>query len=102
MRNQLLVKLHLYLKQYSKLHHHENLLAGYLTTLFTYCAITGESAVGQPYDFCDDSSLDPLFDLEAFREENYPGGASDTNFVEIFRSQADMDGLQQLVDTYLA
>ena len=82
--------------------HHENLLAGYLTTLFTYCAITGESAVGQPYDFCDDSSLDPLFDLEAFREENYPGGASDTNFVEIFRSQADMDGLQQLVDTYLA
>lgn len=82
--------------------HHENLLAGYLTTLFTYCAITGESAVGQPYDFCDDSSLDPLFDLEAFREENYPGGAGDTNFVEIFRSQADMTGLQQLVDSYLA
>ena len=82
--------------------HHENLLVGYLTTLFTYCAITGESAVGQPYDFCSDITLNALFDLEAFREKNYPGGAAETNFVEIFRSQADMAGLQQLVDTYLA
>jgi hypothetical protein len=80
--------------------HHENLLAGYLTTLFVYCAITGESAVGQPYDFCDNKELNPLFDLEAFREKNYPGAG--TNFVEIFRSEADMTGLQQLVDAYLA
>ena len=80
--------------------HHENLLAGYLTTLFVYCTITGESAVGQPYDFCDNKELNPLFDLEAFREKNYPGGG--TNFVEIFRSEADMKGLQQLVDEYLA
>lgn len=79
--------------------HHENLLAGYLTTLFVYCAITGESAVGQPYDFCDNKELNTLFDLEAFREKNYPGGG--TNFVEIFRSEADMKGLQQLVDEYL-
>lgn len=79
--------------------HHENLLAGYLTTLFVYCAITGESAVGQPYDFCDNKELNSLFDLEAFREKNYPGGG--TNFVEIFRSEADMKGLQQLVDEYL-
>ena len=82
--------------------HHENLLAGYLTTLFTYCAITGESAVGQPYDFCDNAELNKLFDLEAFRAENYPGGINSTNFVEIFRSEADMTGLQQLVDEYLA
>lgn len=82
--------------------HHENLLAGYITTLFVYCAITGDSAVGQPYDFCGDITRNPLFDLEAFREKNYPGGASQTNFVEIFRSEADMAGLQQLVDTYLA
>lgn len=82
--------------------HHENLLAGYITTLFVYCAITGESAVGQPYDFCDNIALNPLFDLEAFREKNYPGGVGQTNFVEIFRSEADMAGLQQLVDEYLA
>jgi len=81
--------------------HHENLLAGYLTTLFVYCAITGESAVGQPYDFCDNQELDPLFDLDAFQEKNYPHGGV-TNFAEIFRSPADMQGLQQLVDEYLA
>ena len=80
--------------------HHENLLAGYLTTLFVYCAITGETAVGQPYDFCDNKELNPLFDLDAFQEKNYPGGG--TNFAEIFRSEADMNGLQQLVDEYLA
>jgi hypothetical protein len=81
--------------------HHENLLAGYLTTLFVYCAITGESAVGQPYDFCDNPELNTLFDLEAFKAKNYPYDAP-TNFVEVFRSEADMAGLQQLVDEYLA
>ena len=82
--------------------HHENLLAGYITTLFTYCAITGETAVGLPYDFCDNAELNQLFDLEAFLEKNYPGGVHQTNFIEIFRSEADMTGLQQLVDEYLA
>lgn len=86
----------------SKDNHHENLLAGYLTTLFVYCAITGESAVGLPYGFCDDAALNALFDLEAFRKKNYPDDISATNFVEIFRSEADMAGLQQLVDEYLA
>lgn len=84
----------------SKDDHHENLLAGYITSLMVYCAITGESAVGQPYDFCDNSELNPLFDLDAFKEKNYPDGIS--NFVEIFRSEADMLGLQQLTDEYLA
>ncbi len=85
----------------SKDDHHENLLAGYLTTLFVYCAITGESAVGQPYDFCNDSSLNSLFDFELFKGKNYPDNGV-TNFIEIFESEADMQGLQQLTDQYLA
>lgn len=84
----------------SKDDHHENLLAGYITTLMVYCAITGESAVGQPYDFCDNAELNSLFDLEAFKTKNYPDNGQ-TNFVEIFRSEADMAGLQQLADQYL-
>jgi len=84
----------------SKDNHHENLLAGYITTLMVYCAITGESAVGQPYDFVNDSSLDPKFDLAAFKEKNYPDNGK-TNFVEAFASEADMQGFQQLVDQYL-
>lgn len=84
----------------SKDDHHENLLAGYLTTLMTYCAITGESAVGQPYDFCNNKEINALFDFAAFKEKNYPDGGV-TNFIEIFGSEADMAGLQQLADQYL-
>lgn len=85
----------------AKDNHHENPLAGYLTTLMAYCAITGESAVGQPYDFCWNKDLHKKFDLEAFRKNNYPDGA-ETNFIEVFHSPRDMLGLQQLADQYLA
>ena len=80
--------------------HHQNLLVGYLTALMVYCAITGESAVGQPYAFADDTSIHPNFDMEAFREEYYTHEPY-TNFVEIYRSESDMLGLQQLTDLYL-
>ena len=80
--------------------HHQNLLGGYLTTLMVYCAITGESAVGQPYDLCDNPKLNPSFDLEAFQAERYIHEPY-TNFVEVFRSEADMRGLQELTDLYL-
>ena len=81
--------------------HHQNLLAGYLTAMMTYCAITGESAVGQSYDFCDNSALNPKFDLEAFKAEYYTFDPY-TNFIEVFQSEPDMKGLQQLVDQYIA
>ena len=80
--------------------HHQNILAGYLTALMTYCAITGESAVGQDYSFCDDSTLHSSFDLENYREKYYVH-APETNFIEVFKSEADMKGLQQLIDEYL-
>jgi len=83
----------------SKDNHHENPLAGYITTLMTYCAITGESAVGQPYEFCYDKQLHKKFDLEAFKAANYPD--CNTNFIQVFHSKADMAGLQQLADQYL-
>ena len=80
--------------------HHQNLLVGYLTALMTYCAITGESAVGQPYAFADDNTLNPYFDMEAYKTQYYVYEPF-TNFVDIYRSEADMKGLQQLVDLYL-
>ena len=79
--------------------HHENPLAGYITTLMVYCAITGQRAEGQPFDFCFDKELHKKFDLEAFKKGNYPDG--ETNFIEVFQSPADMLGLQKLVDQYL-
>ncbi len=86
--------------------YHPNQLAGYITTLMTYCAITGESAVGQTYDFWNDTSLKPVglkdyfFDADAFVAKYYTKG--ETNYPAIFASPADMLGLQQLVDRYLA
>ena len=81
--------------------HHQNLLVGYLTAQMVYCAITGESAVGQPYTVADDSSLHPEFDMEAYQEKYYTYEPI-TNFVDIYRSESDMNGLQQLIDRYLA
>ena len=79
---------------------HQNILAGYLTSLMVYCAITGESAVGQPWEFTNDSSLNKAFGWEKKKAEHYSYNP-DTNFVEIFQSEADMHGLQQLADQYL-
>ena len=80
--------------------HHQNLLGGYLTTLMVYCAITGESAVGQPYALCDDPKLNANFDLE-YHQKTYYVYEPFTNFVEVFRSESDMRGLQELTDLYL-
>ena len=81
--------------------YHQNILAGYLTALMTYCILTGDSAVGQPYDFCDNPKIDSRFDLEVYQSKKYIYEPY-TNFVEVFRSEPDMLGLQQLVDQYIA
>lgn len=81
--------------------YHQNLLAGYLTAVMLYCAITGESAVGLPYDFCNDPSINPLFSFESYKKQYYCHDRF-TNFPEIFDSPEDMEGLQQLVDKYIA
>jgi hypothetical protein len=65
-----------------------------------YCAITGESAVGQPYGFADDRTIHPEFDMETYKTKYYVYEPF-TNFVDIYRSESDMNGLQQLIDRYL-
>ena len=85
----------------TKDNYHPNLLAGYLTTLFTYCAITGESAVGQPYGFYKDETLAPVIDIPGYVDYFYKNGAADTNFPQVLESAPDMEALQTLVDRYL-
>ena len=80
--------------------HHQNLLGGYITALMTYCAITGESAVNQPYAFADDSKLHPSFDMDKFKKDYYILEPF-TNFVDIYRSETEMLGLQTLADQYI-
>ena len=80
--------------------HHPNPLSGYLTALMAYTAITGRSAVGQPYDFCSDSGIHRFFDLNAFEKAHY-NGSKTTNFLKVFASESDMRGLQMLADAYI-
>lgn len=81
---------------------HQNMLAGYITAQMLYCAITGESAVGQDYSFCGDTSVNKAFDFEKFLKEEYSYDSATSNFIEIFNSPSDMLGLQMLMDQYLA
>ena len=88
--------------------YHPNQLSGYITTLMTYCAITGESAVGQDYAFCNDGSLRPkgvsskFFDFAKYIETYYTYNGATTNYPDVFASETDMLGLQGLIDAHLA
>jgi hypothetical protein len=73
--------------------YHPNLLAGYVATLMTYCAITGESAVGQPYGFCSTTRS-----FSSFISKQYKVG--ETNFDKIFASKETMKALQEMIDEY--
>lgn len=79
--------------------HHENMLAGYITALMTYCAITGESAQGQPWSFEDEKGFDSA-SIDKYRAQYYTYNP-ETNFDTVLRSQVDMKGIQQLIDQYL-
>lgn len=81
---------------------HPNPLTGYLTALMTYCAITGQSAVGQPCSFCGDESIDPLYSFSDYLARHYTYGQCHTNFPEIFASKETMTALQKLADQHLA
>ena len=73
---------------------HPGLLSGYIISTMVYCALTGESAVGQPYEFCEE-----VRSFLSYRERYYTKGG--TNFPQIFSSPDDMLGLQKLMDRYL-
>lgn len=79
--------------------HHENMLVGYITALMTYCAITGESAQGQPWSFEDEVGFDSAA-MDKYRTQYYDYNP-ETNFDTVLRSEADMKGIQQLIDQYL-
>ncbi len=80
---------------------HPNMLAGYITTLMAYCSVTGESAVGQPYDFCNNYRVNAKFNFNNYIKDYYTA-EKPTNFPDIFKSEGDMKGIQELVDKYLA
>lgn len=84
---------------------HPNILAGYIAAQMTYCAITGESAVGKDYSFWNDVKANSAFNLTSYKNTYYAYDKtvpSNTNFEAVFSSAAEMTGLQKLIDKYLA
>ena len=81
--------------------YHPNMLTGYITSLMTYCAITGEKAEGQDYSFCGNTKVNSNFRFSSFISSYYTYKGATTNFVQIFESENDMRGIQQLIDRYL-
>lgn len=76
---------------------HPNILAGYISALMTYSAITESSAIGSVFDFCDTLPSS----IKEYRELYYQNGET-TNFPEILNSSEDMLWLQESIDKYLA
>lgn len=79
---------------------HPNPLSGYLEAQMLYSTITNRSALYTDYSFCYNTNLSSKFNIDAFALKYYTG-TKKTNFTDIFRSPADMFGLQTLVDSYL-
>jgi len=82
--------------------HHQNMLAGYITALMTWCAVTGDSAVGQEYRFTGNPTVNPAFDFMKYRSSYYSYGSVTTNFDKALKSKAEVTGFQQLIDKYLS
>lgn len=82
--------------------HHQNMLAGYITALMTWCAVTGDSAVGQEYRFAGNTSVNPAFDIDEYRKTYYCYGNVTTNFDKALKSKTEIIGFQKLIDKYLA
>ena len=82
--------------------YHENQFSGYITSVMTYCAITGRSAVDMPYDFCGNASVNPDYDMNSFIEKNYFYGGSTTNYAQILASEDEMSALLRMIDKYLS
>ena len=80
--------------------YHQNLLSGYLTTLMLYCTITGETAVGQPFEFASDRNVHSLFNPVAYKYEHYKY-IKETNFDLIMKDAEEMRNLQILADEYI-
>lgn len=80
--------------------YHQNMLAGYLTALMLYCTITGETAVGQPFEFATDLSIHYSFNTRLYKRDYYKH-ITETNFDIIMEDAEEMRNLQILTDRYV-
>ena len=89
--------------------YHPNMLSGYLTAVFMYCVITGESAYGQDYEFALNTRVNGGLNVDEFIAKFYtydnPDTEADervTNFADILACESEIRGIQKLIDQYIA
>jgi hypothetical protein len=87
--------------------YHTNILSGYITALSVYCAITGEKAEGQPISYGENDAILSASAIASYKAKYYKADSGNTydystNFDQILKSEADMLGIQKLIDRYLA
>ena len=79
---------------------HPNYLSGYIASVMTYCAITGESAADIPADMFQDSSM--VIALDAHLANSYENPDYDTNCKIVLTTPAELERIHLLIDQYLA
>ncbi len=81
--------------------YHPNMLTGYLTAVWIYCAITGDSPVGLPYSFATDVKLNAKFSTSAYISKYYTYSPKETNFDKILKSEKEILALQKMAKSYI-
>lgn len=81
--------------------YHQNMLAGYLTTIMLYCTITGETTVGQPFEFATDTNIEMIHFNTAQYKFDYYKHIKETNFDLILKDAEEINNLQVLADEYI-
>lgn len=79
---------------------HPNYLCGYIASVMTYCAITGESAADIPADMFQNSAMVAALDAHLAPKYNNPD--IDTNCKTVLTTQSELEKIHQLIDKYLA
>lgn len=78
--------------------YHPNQLAGYITTVMTYMALTGDTAEGLPFDFVGNAQANRLNDWKNFKDTYYK--LRTTNYHEIIQDADEMNGILALIDEW--
>lgn len=81
--------------------YHENQLSGYITSVMTYCAITGKRAIDMPYEFCGNHLVNKSYNSLTYILKNYTYDGATTNYTEILESEEEMTALRLMIDKYL-
>lgn len=79
---------------------HPNYLSGYIASVMTYCAITGESAANIPADMFQNSAM--AISLDSHLTNSYDNPEYDTNCKLILTNQAELERIHLLIDQYMA